>query len=173
MTPKLSPCYKEPTMKFLRTASLVLPLLLLLDGCASTPAKRIEQNQNLFDSFPVAVQARIRGGQIDLGFRPDMVQIALGDPQSKMIRHATAGDSEIWLYIDSIRRYDRQRVDIDGLSVSGPGGLRSMGGSAWVNIEQTMPYIRTRVEFQNGIVTAFEEPALESKKEAAPAKPAP
>ena len=67
-------------MNPLRSACLALPLALLLAGCA-TPEKRIQQNQDLFDSFPVAAQARIRGGQIDLGFTPDMVRIALGDPQ--------------------------------------------------------------------------------------------
>ena len=146
----------------LRHACFLLPLAVLLAGCA-TPAKRIQQNQELFDSFPVAAQARIRGGQIDLGFTPDMVRIALGEPQRKTLRRSGAGDLEIWLYLDSIRRYDRQRVDIDGLSLSGPGGLRSLGGSAWINVEQSREIVRVRVEFQNGAATAIEEPAPEQK----------
>ena len=141
---------------------VLLPLAVLLAGCA-TPAKRIQQNQELFDSFPVAAQARIRGGQIDLGFTPDMVRIALGEPQRKTLRRSGAGDLEIWFYLDSIRRYDRQRVDIDGLSLSGPGGLRSLGGSAWINVEQSREIVRVRVEFQNGAVAAIEEPAPEQK----------
>ena len=149
-------------MNRLRTAGFVLPLVLLLAGCA-TPAKRIEQNQDLFDSFPVAAQARIRGGQIDLGFTPDMVRIALGEPHCKTLRRAADGETEIWLYLDSVRRYDRQRVDVDGLSVSGPGGLRSLGGSAWINVEQSREIVRFRVEFRNGAVAAIEEPAPEQK----------
>ena len=149
-------------MNRLRTVGCVLPLVVLLAGCA-TPAKRIQQNQELFDSFPVAAQARIRGGQIDLGFTPDMVRIALGDPQRKTLRRAAAGETEIWFYLDSIRRYDRQRVDVDGLNVSGPGGLRSLGGSAWINVEQSREFVRTRVEFRNGAVTAIEEPVPEQK----------
>ena len=149
-------------MNRLRTVGCVLPLVVLLAGCA-TPAKRIEQNQELFDSFPVAAQARIRGGQIDLGFTPDMVRIALGEPQRKTLRRSGAGDLEIWFYLDSIRRYDRQRVDIDGLSLSGPGGLRSLGGSAWINVEQSREIVRVRVEFQNGAVAAIEEPVAEPK----------
>lgn len=149
-------------MNRLRIACFVLPLVVLLAGCA-TPAKRIQQNQELFDSFPVAAQARIRGGQIDLGFTPDMVRIALGEPQRKTLRRSGAGDLEIWFYLDSIRRYDRQRVDIDGLSLSGPGGLRSLGGSAWINVEQSREIVRVRVEFQNGAVAAIEEPAPEQK----------
>ncbi|MGD9611557.1 MAG: hypothetical protein AB7V22_01490 [Kiritimatiellia bacterium] len=149
-------------MKRLRLACFVLPLVVLWAGCA-TPAKRIQQNQELFDSFPVAAQARIRGGQVDLGFTPDMVRIALGEPQQKGLRRAAAGETEIWLYFDYVRRYDRQRVDIDGLSLSGPGGLRSLGGSAWINVEQTREFVRARVEFQNGGVVAIEEPVKDPK----------
>ena len=149
-------------MNRLLAVGCVLFLVVLLAGCA-TPAKRIEQNQELFDSFPVAAQARIRGGQTDLGFTPDMVRIALGEPHRKTLRRAADGETEIWLYLDSVRRYDRQRVDVDGLSVSGPGGLRSLGGSAWINVEQSREFVRTRVEFRNGAVTAIEEPAPEQK----------
>lgn len=149
-------------MKPLRLACFALPLAALLAGCAS-PQQRIQQNQAAFDSFPVAVQARIRGGQIDLGFTPEMVRIALGEPERKVVRRAVAGNAEIWLYVDFIRSYDRQRVDVDGLGVVGAGGRRSIGGSAWVNVEQDREYVRTRVEFQNGIVTAIEEPAAGGK----------
>lgn len=134
----------------------LLPLLLLLAGCAS-PEQRIQQNQDLFDSFPIATQARIRGGQIDLGFTPDMVRIALGEPQRTLVRRGGAGDAEIWLYFDLVRRYERQRADIDGLSVSGPGAPRSIGGTAWINTTQEREYLRLRVEFQGGVAAAIEE----------------
>ena len=146
-----------------RSACFAGSLALLLAGCA-TPEKRIQQNQDVFDTFPVAAQARIRGGQIDLGFTPDMVRIALGEPHRQTLRRSADGEVEIWSYFDSTRRYDRQRVDIDGLSISGPGGLRSIGGSAWINVEQNREFIRIRVEFRNGVATAIEEPAPNDKK---------
>ena len=146
-----------------RSACFAGSLALLLAGCA-TPEKRIQQNQDVFDTFPVAAQARIRGGQIDLGFTPDMVRIALGEPQRQTLRRSAEGETEIWSYFDSTRRYDRQRVDIDGLSVSGPGGFRSVGGSAWINVEQNREYVRTRVEFRNGVVAVIEEPVPGDKK---------
>ena len=146
-----------------RSACFAGSLALLLAGCA-TPEKRIQQNQDVFDTFPVAAQARIRGGQIDLGFTPEMVRIALGEPHRQTIRRSADGEVEIWSYFDSTRRYDRQRVDIDGLSISGPGGLRSIGGSAWINVEQNREFIRIRVEFRNGVATAIEEPAPSNKK---------
>jgi hypothetical protein len=147
----------------LRSVRFALPLLLLLAGCA-TPASRIQQNQDLFDSFPVAAQARIRAGQTDLGFTSDMTRIALGEPGRKLIRHAVEGDTEIWLYLDLVRRYERQRADLDGLSISGPGGIRTVGGSAWVNVMQEREFVRTRVEFRNGAVVAIEEPAKDAPK---------
>lgn len=140
-----------------------LLLLLWLAGCA-TPARRIQQNQALFDSFPVAVQARIRGGQIDLDFTAEMTRIALGEPHRKLIRRVSGGEVEIWLYLDTVRRYERQRADLDGLSLSGPGGTRAVSGSAWVNVMQEREIIRARVEFQNGVVVAIEEPAADSRQ---------
>ena len=142
-------------MKTIRTAAL--PLLLLLAGCATTPSQRIQKNQDLFDSFPVAAQARIRGGQIDLHFTPDMVRIALGDPQRQVVRRTADGDSEIWYYIETVQSYDRQRVDLDGLTLYGVSGSRTVGGSAWVNILQQRESVRVRVEFRNGRVAAIEE----------------
>lgn len=149
-------------MPALRFACLALPLLLLA-GCATTE-RRIQQNQELFDSLPVAHQARIRGGQVDLGFTPDMVRIALGEPQRKLRRHDAGGDAEIWLYLDTVRRYERQRADIDGLSLSGSGGTRSAGGSAWINILQEREFVHTRVEFKDDAVAAIEEPVPEPAK---------
>ncbi|NLB66018.1 MAG: hypothetical protein GX803_06080 [Lentisphaerae bacterium] len=137
-------------------------LLLAAAGCASTPSRRIQQNQELFDSLPVADQARIRSGQIALGYTADMVSIALGPPTRQLVRSTPAGDTAIWLYLDLVRRYERQRADIDGLHVSGPGGIRTIGGSAWVNVLHEREYTRIRVEFNNGIVTAIETPDANS-----------
>ena len=88
----------------------------------------------------------------------------MGEPHRQTLRRSADGEVEIWSYFDSTRRYDRQRVDIDGLSISGPGGLRSVNGSAWINVEQNREFIRTRVEFRNGVATAIEEPAPRDKK---------
>ena len=143
----------------------VLPVLLLLAGCATTPAQRIAKNQDVFDSFPVAAQARIRGGQIDLGFNPDMVRIALGEPDRKLIRRSAEGEAEIWLYLDHVTSYDRQRVELEGLTVSGPGSIQTIGGGAWINVLQEKEVVRMRVEFKNGAVAFIEELAPpEAKK---------
>ncbi len=145
---------------------LLLPLLFLfmLAGCA-TPEHRIQKNQEFFNTLPVAAQARIRGGQIDLNFTPGMVRIALGEPQRTLLRRTLTGNTEIWLYSDSSRSYERQRADIDGLVVNSSAGVRSVGGSVWINVPQVREFVRLRVEFQNGSVVAIEEISKESPKE--------
>lgn len=147
----------------LRPIGFVLVLLFLFAGCAS-PARRIKQNQELFDSFPVATQARIRGGQIDLGFTEEMTRIALGDPQRTLVRRTAEGEVKIWLYIDTIQRYERQHADIDGLSLYGSGVTGSIGGSAWFNVLQEREYVRLRAELRNGRVVAIEEAVKEPPK---------
>ena len=151
-------------MTIVRSAWLTLPLLLLLQAGCATPSSRIQKNQETFDSFPVAAQARIRGGQIDLGFTPEMVRIALGEPQRTLLRRTPEGDAECWLYLDTVRRYERQRADVDGLSLSSPGGTRAVGGSIWINVMQEREFVRVRVEFRDGTVTAIEEPVKDKPK---------
>ena len=143
----------------MKTALLLLAasLPLLFAGCATTPAQRINQNQPRFDSLPHAAQPRIPGGQIDLGFTPDMVRLALGEPQRILIRRTHAGETEVWLYVDVSRRYERQRADIDGLTLPGAPGARAVGGGAWINVLQEREFIRQRVEFVGGTVFAVEE----------------
>ncbi len=146
-------------MHLVRPVRLILPLaLLLLMGCA-TPESRIHRNQEYFDTLPEAAQTRIRSGQIDLGFTPEMVRIALGEPQRRVLRRTPAVEAEIWYYLDTLRSYERQRADLDGLRISGPGGLRAVSGSAWVNVMHEREVVRARVEFQGGVVIAIEEPA--------------
>lgn len=128
----------------------------LLAGCASTPAKRIAQNQALFDALPVADQARIRGGGIDLGYTPDMVRLAYGDPQCQRIRRTAESTTEVWDYFDTVHSYDRQRVDIDGLNIYGAGGVRTTSGGAWISVLQEKQTLRARVEFRQGKVAAIE-----------------
>lgn len=140
-------------------AALAAALLALAAAGCSTIESRIEQNQDYFDSLPAADQAQIRGGKIDLGFTPDSVRIALGEPQRKFVRRTASGDTETWLYFDVTQTLDRQHADIDGLSYTGPGGGRITGGTAWITIRQDRESLVARVEFRNGRVSAIEVPS--------------
>lgn len=123
----------------------------VLAGCVSTPESRIEKNRPFFDSLPLERQARIRGGETDVGFTAAETRLALGEPTRVFTRRDAAGEALIWEYRDEERRYERQRVDwVDGR----PGGRGTMSG--YVNVLQSMDQVRTRVELRGGVVTAVE-----------------
>ena len=148
-------------IKPLLWSALVLALVVLgvlwlcgMMGCASTPASRIAANQAYFDGLPVAAQARIRGGQIEAGFTPGMVQLALGDPSRRMVRHEAGAvePTEVWLYTTTDRHYERQQVeivDIEGSPLHRPA-------RAWVTVLQERELVGLRVEFVGGRVRAWE-----------------
>lgn len=74
-----------------------LLLLGLVSGCASVE-KRIENNLGYFDQLDAEDQAKIRQGQIDLGFEKPMVEMALGRPASIKHRQTVDGSFDIWIY---------------------------------------------------------------------------
>ncbi len=120
-------------------------------GCASPTESRIERNRPFFESLPVEKQARIRGGETDVGFTAEETRLALGEPSRVFTRRDAAGEAAIWEYRDEMRRYERQRVDwVDGR----PGGRGTMSG--YVNVLQSLDELRTRVELRGGVVTAVE-----------------
>jgi hypothetical protein len=80
-----------------RPAILAVLCAAALAAC-STPAARIKRNQALFDALPASEQALIREGKVGVGFTPDMVRLAVGDPDQRWIRTDAQGKSEIWSY---------------------------------------------------------------------------
>src|SRR5262249_21258127 len=87
--------------KMLRTLrALGLLAIALLLGC-STIDSRIHANQGLFDSYPPDVQSKIRAGVIGVGFTPDMVTMAWGEPSR---REQVTGEefvSDVWTWTRS------------------------------------------------------------------------
>ncbi len=82
----------------LSSRAVVLAVVALLFAACSTPSARIKRNQALFDTLPAAEQALIREGKVAIGFTPDMVRLAVGDPDQRWVRTDAAGRSEIWSY---------------------------------------------------------------------------
>lgn len=78
-------------------AAVLLAGLVLASGC-STPASRIKRQQALFESLPPDTQALIREGKVGIGFTPEMVKLAVGDPDQRWIRTDANGRTEIWSY---------------------------------------------------------------------------
>lgn len=130
-------------------------LALGLAGCA-TPDYRIKKHPEMFAAFPPEVQAKVRQGQVDLGFTPDMVFIALGEPARKYTRRTTGGVNEVWAYTQFYTTMERQYVQGNFRVRDGNRGYRTVYDSVWVDVEQRHEYERLRVEFENGAVKALE-----------------
>jgi Small protein A (tmRNA-binding) len=71
---------------------------LALSGC-STPETRIAKQPELFNSLTPEEQQLIREGRVGMGFTPEMVKLALGDPDRVRERVDQSGRSEVWSYI--------------------------------------------------------------------------
>ena len=71
--------------------------LIIAAGC-STPAARIQKNPEVFNQLPPGDQQLIREGKVGIGFTPDMVKLALGDPDRVYTRTDANGTSESWSY---------------------------------------------------------------------------
>ena len=79
-------------------------ILLVATGC-STLHSRIEKNRQAFDAWPPGVQDAIVRGQIAVGFTPDQVRVALGEPDRVWTRTTADGTSEVWSYRDRGPRF--------------------------------------------------------------------
>jgi hypothetical protein len=95
--------------------------VLIAAGC-STVDSRIAKNRELFNSWPAAVQDKVAVGQIDIGFTPDQVRMALGDPDRVFSRTTADGTSQVWSYRDRVPRFGF------GIGV-GTGSFGRRGGS--------------------------------------------
>ena len=102
-------------------------LLLALAGCATAPADRIAQNQSTFDSWPAEVQAKIRGGQVGIGFTEEQVRVALGDPERVITRTTEKGIAMVWAYSQRGPRFSF------GLGIAGGGGHTGYGAGIAMN----------------------------------------
>lgn len=74
-----------------------LAALLLAAGCA-TPEARIKRNPDVFAQLSAGDQQLIREGKVALGFTPEMVRLALGEPDRRLERTDASGTSESWSY---------------------------------------------------------------------------
>lgn len=133
-------------------------MLVLLAAC-STPERRISRNKALFETFPPTAQEKIRKGEVDVGFTPDMVLLAMGKPTRKFTRKTAGTQQEVWSYGSS-----GYRGPTFGLGI-GVGGGSYRGGSVYsggVSVNtgpgaDWYPDEHARVVFENGAVVSVEK----------------
>jgi hypothetical protein len=83
-----------------RIPSLAVALLTVLFAACATPASRIKDSPDVFAQATPEQQALIQKGQIALGFRPEFVKLALGEPDRITERTDASGTETIWHYTD-------------------------------------------------------------------------
>ena len=137
-------------MKTARPTHVVVFLAIATTAlaCASTPAKRIEENQSLFDGYPVQVQENLKMGKVDVGYDEDMVHMALGEPDQTSIELTEEGETTFWAYT---RSRPRVSIGLGGGSFGGGGG-GGVGGGLGVGSGGGREYTAI-VEFREGKVT--------------------
>jgi len=125
---------------------------LALLAC-STVDSRIARQQELFDGYPPDVQRNIRRGVIEVGYTPEMVTMALGEPDRKVEMQTEDGIAEVWSY----------RRSVPGFGVGmGTGGYVGSGVGIGTGVsvgEPARSEERARVEFFGGRVARFESVA--------------
>jgi hypothetical protein len=128
---------------------LAAGLLALATGC-STVDSRISKSSTEFQSWPADVQAKIRAGQVDVGFTPEQVEVALGEPEKKYTRKTAKGTAEVWAYTKS------SGFSL-GLGVGAVGGSGGYGGGVgYDTTSRGGDDERVRVIFEAGLVTSVE-----------------
>jgi len=138
-----------------RATCLGLAVLTLLAGC-STPDSRIRKNPSLFASFPPDAQMVIRQGQIGLGFTPEMVTMALGDPSTRTSEVSTEGVKDVWTYTDTYTTTERETVQPNPVTMDKDGNTRyEYKPPVTVDAQKVKEYDKIVIEFSQGRVVNF------------------
>lgn len=137
-------------------AAWLLLMVLVVAGCISTPARRIERNPDLFASFPPEAQAKVRQGEVAIGFTKDMVRMALGAPQRVNTRLTEKGASEVWVYTTyrHVSRYEP--VHAGGWYRDRSGRLYRANDLTWMDTGYSVEIPAMRVEFEDDKAKAIE-----------------
>ena len=145
----------DPSLKTLTTVAGVGMLLLLAAGCA-TPASRIRRDPELFASFPPEVREDIRRGQIDIGYSPLMVGMALGRPDRILDRVVQGARLEIWVYSEARYAPGYGPAPAAYWYRDSRGPLRRGYNWTWLDLGQPVEFEALRVEFAGNKVSAIE-----------------
>ncbi len=125
---------------------------LVFSAACNTPDYRIKHNQELFAQLSPQDQDLIKQGKVAVGFTPDMVRLALGDPDRTYTRTDATGTNEIWAYTT---------YETDAGVILYRGYYHRYWRDPMFPYYGAYPYHRVheylRVTFTNGRVSAVEE----------------
>lgn len=124
---------------------------LAFAGCATTPEARVEKNAAAVAAWPEEVRAKVRAGQVAVGFSPEQVRVALGDPDRTFTRTEAQVAREVWVYLDRGSKLSF------GVGVGSGGGGSGLGGGVSVGSGGRGERELRRVIFEGGRVSAIEQ----------------
>ena len=130
-------------LRSVRPACVAILTAAIAIGCASSPDTRITEDQALFDTWPIDVQAKVRAGEIDLGMTEDQVRMALGKPDETASALDANGETVTWTWAHS-----RPGLSL-GLGGIGIGGIGLGGVGVGTGSKRTVDRV---VQFRNGKV---------------------
>jgi hypothetical protein len=136
-------------------ALLSASLALFMVSCTSPIVKRIERNPDIYNSLSGRHQQLVQQGRIEDGMTKKAVFLALGRPDRAAQGSKSGRFYEKWSYAGY------QPVHTTGFGFTGGywGGGYGCGyghGLMYEPMTTYVPYEAARVEFLNGIVTAWE-----------------
>lgn len=138
----------------MKRLSLLLGCFLgfvLLTAC-STPQTRIRSNPQLFNSLPPAEQTLIQEGKVAVGFTPEMVKLAVGEPDRIYTRTEATGQSETWVYTSYSSRGGTMMYYRGFYHRRHPGQY-----AYWLDYNDREVLERYRVSFKDGKVASIDE----------------
>jgi hypothetical protein len=128
--------------------SIFASVLLLGPGCASVDS-RVGDHQAAFDTWPADVQEKVRAGKVEMGFTPEMVEVALGKPDRTSSRTTDRGQADVWIYFEN-----KPKVSF-GFGFGSSSGSSGVGAGVRVG-DNFRDDENMRVIFEGGKVTAIE-----------------
>jgi hypothetical protein len=92
-------------------------------GCSSPQMGRIDQNRDIYETWPIETRQAVLDGKVEPGMTTDMVRVAWGKPTEVVTRAGApnSGDDEIWIY--------RTGGGEDPAMMNPNGGMGTMGNS--------------------------------------------
>jgi hypothetical protein len=136
-------------------ARVLIVSVALAAGCA-TPANRIRRNPELFNSFPPEVQEKVRQGEVDIGFKPEMVVMALGRPDRVYRRKAKDAELQVWSYTRTLWSRDVIPSSYRYWYRDAGGRARPGYDTGWTEVETREEYEWLRLELGADGVSAMD-----------------
>jgi hypothetical protein len=136
-------------MRMLASVTLAIAVALASGGCRSTPQKRIAKDEAVFAAMTPDVQAKIRAGEVAVGFTPQQVELAKGKPARVVRRTTASGEEQSWIY--------EKRGSALGFGLGIGGGSGGLGGGVGVSTGGRAPSVGYVVHFSEGGVTSVED----------------